>query len=65
MFFSCSKCDTRYTLPDEKVAGKVLKVRCKTCEATIVVRDPGEVGALPTVVPRMVLAGTIARPRPA
>jgi predicted Zn finger-like uncharacterized protein len=29
--FSCDKCSRRYTLPDEKVLGKVVKVRCKHC----------------------------------
>ncbi|MGM0576572.1 MAG: GYF domain-containing protein [Myxococcota bacterium] len=40
MIFSCSKCNARYKLPDEKVANRVLKVRCKNCGVVIVVRDP-------------------------
>ncbi|MEZ4266125.1 MAG: GYF domain-containing protein [Myxococcota bacterium] len=40
MIFSCSRCQTRYKLPDEKVANRVLKVRCKNCSVVIVVRDP-------------------------
>jgi predicted Zn finger-like uncharacterized protein len=40
MIFSCSKCKTKYKIPDEKVAGKVLKIRCKSCGAIVVVRDP-------------------------
>ncbi len=40
MIFACGRCHTRYKLPDEKVANRVLKVRCKSCGAVIVVRDP-------------------------
>ncbi len=40
MLFSCSNCRTKYKIPDEKVAHKVLKIRCKTCGAVLVVRDP-------------------------
>lgn len=40
MLFSCSRCHTRYKLPDEKVTNRILKVRCKTCGAIVVVRDP-------------------------
>jgi predicted Zn finger-like uncharacterized protein len=38
--FSCSKCETKYSIADEKVRGKVLKIRCKKCENIIVVREP-------------------------
>lgn len=31
MRFVCGKCQTRYTVPDEKARGKALKVRCKKC----------------------------------
>ncbi|MCD6499359.1 MAG: zinc-ribbon domain-containing protein [Deltaproteobacteria bacterium] len=31
MKFHCERCNTRYTIPDEKLKGKILKVRCKTC----------------------------------
>jgi predicted Zn finger-like uncharacterized protein len=40
MLFSCSKCGTRYQLPDEQVANRVLKVRCTSCNAIVIVRDP-------------------------
>lgn len=39
--FSCESCQTRYTIADEKVRGRVLKVRCKTCGAAIMVRETG------------------------
>ena len=37
MRFSCSQCDTRYRISEQRVANKRLKVRCKTCGAVIVV----------------------------
>jgi len=40
MIFACGKCRTRYKLPDEKVSGRVLRVRCKSCGAVVHVRDP-------------------------
>ncbi len=39
----CPKCHTKYSLPDEKVAGKILKVRCKKCGNVIVVRGTKDV----------------------
>lgn len=41
MKFVCDKCHTRYSISDEKVKGKVLKIRCKTCGNIIVVREQG------------------------
>ena len=40
MRFACESCLTRYTLADEKVKDRELKIRCKTCGAVMVVRDP-------------------------
>jgi predicted Zn finger-like uncharacterized protein len=39
MKFTCDRCDTRYSIGDEKVRGKVLKIRCKTCGNIMVVRE--------------------------
>jgi predicted Zn finger-like uncharacterized protein len=44
MKFACDHCQTRYSIGDDKVKGKVLKIRCKTCGNIIVVREQ-----LPTV----------------
>jgi len=44
MKFSCDRCQTRYSIGDDKVKGKVLKIRCKTCGNIVVVREQ-----LPTV----------------
>jgi predicted Zn finger-like uncharacterized protein len=45
MKFVCDRCQTKYSIADDKVRGKVLKVRCKTCQNVITVR---EVGARPS-----------------
>ena len=37
MKISCQACEAKYTIADEKVQGKVAKIRCKKCGATIVV----------------------------
>ncbi len=34
----CDNCATKYSIADEKVRGKVLKIRCKKCSHIIVVR---------------------------
>ncbi|HEV3033066.1 MAG TPA: AgmX/PglI C-terminal domain-containing protein [Polyangia bacterium] len=41
MKFVCDRCQTKYSIADEKVRGKVLKVRCKTCQNVITVREAG------------------------
>ncbi|MBV9947966.1 MAG: zinc-ribbon domain-containing protein [Myxococcales bacterium] len=37
MKITCQACQAKYTIADEKVVGKVVKIRCKKCGATIVV----------------------------
>jgi predicted Zn finger-like uncharacterized protein len=39
MKFQCDRCKTRYSIGEEKVRGKVLKIRCKNCSAVITVRE--------------------------
>jgi len=34
----CDSCGAKYSIADEKVAGKVFKIRCKKCTSVIVVR---------------------------
>jgi len=41
MKFVCERCHTKYSIADDKVRGKVLKVRCKSCEHVITVRESG------------------------
>ena len=39
MKFVCKHCGSKYTIADEKVRSKVLKIRCKNCAKIIEVRD--------------------------
>jgi predicted Zn finger-like uncharacterized protein len=47
MRFTCKKCKTPYTIADEKVRGKVIKVRCKRCNHLIVVRSSSPAPSVP------------------
>ncbi|EPX63123.1 hypothetical protein D187_006533 [Cystobacter fuscus DSM 2262] len=40
MNFSCNKCERRYSIADDKVRGKTVKVRCKNCQNVISVEGP-------------------------
>ena len=42
MKFICEKCKTKYNIADEKIRGKILKIRCRTCSNIIEIREPGE-----------------------
>ncbi|MCZ7683345.1 MAG: zinc-ribbon domain-containing protein [Sandaracinaceae bacterium] len=53
----CESCSAKYSIADEKVAGRVFKIRCKKCGAAIVVRGDqvdgggaGEEAAAPQAV---------------
>jgi predicted Zn finger-like uncharacterized protein len=35
----CDACNTKYSIGDDRVAGKTFKVRCKKCSHVIVIRD--------------------------
>ncbi len=39
MKFYCDSCNTKYSIAEEKVRGKILKVRCKNCGHIITVRE--------------------------
>src|SRR5688572_13896487 len=41
MKFACETCSTKYVIPDERVAGKLLRVRCKRCRGVMEVLGPG------------------------
>jgi predicted Zn finger-like uncharacterized protein len=45
MKISCQSCQSKYTIADDKVSGKVVKIRCKKCGATIVVNGSDSSGA--------------------
>ncbi|OJH35358.1 AgmX/PglI C-terminal domain-containing protein [Cystobacter ferrugineus] len=40
MNFSCNNCQRRYSIADDKVRGKTVKVRCKNCQNVISVEGP-------------------------
>jgi predicted Zn finger-like uncharacterized protein len=64
MKFSCERCQTRYSIGDEKVKGKVLKIRCKTCGNTIVVREQEVVAAASAAVAAVAGGGGGSSPSP-
>jgi len=39
----CDSCGAKYTVSDEKVQGKTVKIKCRKCSAVIVVSTTGEV----------------------
>ncbi len=43
MKITCGSCGAKYTVSDEKVHGKTVKVKCRKCSAVIVVSSTGEV----------------------
>jgi predicted Zn finger-like uncharacterized protein len=43
----CDSCGTKYSISDDKVRGKVFKIRCKKCSHIIVVRGTNEAAAAP------------------
>src|SRR4029453_14767156 len=61
MKFVCDRCQTKYSIADERVRGKVLKVKCKTCANVIVVREAGRPPSVAGVPTLSAAAG--ARPR--
>ncbi|RAL21633.1 hypothetical protein DL240_12305 [Lujinxingia litoralis] len=54
MKFYCDSCQTKYSIADEKVRGKVLKVRCKKCSHIITVREASRPEAAPRSVSRKI-----------
>jgi predicted Zn finger-like uncharacterized protein len=54
MKFLCDRCKTRYSIADERVRGKILKIRCKNCSNVITVREgmPEPEVELPAAEPR-------------
>ena len=39
MKFNCHRCNKPYVIADERVRGKILKIRCKNCAAVMTVRE--------------------------
>jgi predicted Zn finger-like uncharacterized protein len=70
--FNCDRCQTRYSIGDDKVRGKVLKIRCKTCGNIVVVREqtstmsvPDSVGATAQVTQSAITSAVTAQPQQA
>ncbi|MBF94039.1 MAG: hypothetical protein CMH58_02630 [Myxococcales bacterium] len=40
MKFRCEHCGAKYSISDETVRGRILKIRCRACQDIMVVRDP-------------------------
>ncbi len=47
MKFHCDRCKTKYSISDDRVRGKILKIRCKNCSAVITVREGGAAAESP------------------
>ncbi|MDH5492071.1 MAG: zinc-ribbon domain-containing protein, partial [Myxococcales bacterium] len=58
MKFLCEGCKAKYTIPDEKVAGKTLRMTCRRCGEEILIRGQG-------VRPSSPAAGSQPASRPA
>lgn len=41
MKITCNSCQSKYTVSDEKVQGKTVKIKCRKCGATILVNSSG------------------------
>jgi len=41
MKITCQSCQSKYNVADEKVQGKIVKIRCRKCGSTIVVQGNG------------------------
>jgi predicted Zn finger-like uncharacterized protein len=63
MKFLCDRCKTRYAIADDRVRGKILKIRCKNCSAVITVREGMDDGsAEPTRSPAPTMPAPPAMP---
>lgn len=51
MKFHCDRCKTRYSIADDRVKGKILKIRCKNCAAVITVKEGDGDEAVATAAP--------------
>jgi predicted Zn finger-like uncharacterized protein len=47
----CDSCSTKYSISDDKVRGKVFKIRCKKCSHIIVVKGISEAAVAPEAPP--------------
>jgi predicted Zn finger-like uncharacterized protein len=62
MKFVCDRCQTKYSIPDDKVRGRILKVRCKSCSNVVTVKEPGASGV--SAAAEMAAERTVISDRP-
>ena len=60
MKFSCGECQAKYQIPDERVAGRKLKIRCRKCGAAISLRGDPTVEGIAGLAPAKPAVGVIA-----
>lgn len=58
MKITCQSCQSKYTVSDEKVQGKTVKIKCRKCGATILVNSSGVVSGGGAAEPAPALAAT-------
>ncbi len=61
MKFLCDRCKTRYSIGDDRVRGKILKIRCKNCANVITVRE-GMTDSEPAIASSANEAATVPSP---
>src|SRR6187402_1339799 len=40
MMISCESCHSKYSVADEKIRGKTVKIRCRECQTMMVAKGP-------------------------
>jgi predicted Zn finger-like uncharacterized protein len=60
MKITCQSCQSKYTVSDEKVQGKTVKIKCRKCGATILVNSGGVTTGTPVADPVSLSTGTAA-----
>lgn len=64
MKFLCDRCKTRYSIGDDRVRGKILKIRCKNCANVITVREGMDADAGADAAPGRSKKNTTMAPLP-
>lgn len=71
MKFLCDNCKAKYQIPDEKIAGRTLRMKCRKCAHNIIIRGPKVESPIPARQSRRPASGRPRRggshagPRPA
>ena len=59
MKITCQTCQSKYTVSDEKVQGKTVKIKCRKCGATILVNSSGATTSAADAVSIVTTAGEL------